>query len=219
MAEIDVVRYTKAIQRVLVYIPIVHTETDMGGLSGPVQRAALRLMGLKAWRRKSRTVDSIWTEIERAIDRLGLGYERVRLYQDGLAVCGREIEIVTDLAEKGSRNHCLLLKLIEKGASLMGTESAELLLEEYEHAKRAAAVQKTGGALRAPPLESSNGASLLDRRDRFIAARINGTLCTGETGVLFLGMLHSLDNLLAEGIRVVYVPWLPSYRKGGIENE
>ncbi len=219
MAKMGIDRNTSAFQRVLVYIPIVHTETDMGGMSAAVQRTALRLLSVRDWRRKSQAVDSIWTEIEQAVERLALCCERVRIYQDGLPVCGRELEIVTDLAQKGSRNHRLLLMLIGKGASLMGTESAELLLEEYEHAKRAAAVQRAGRVLRTPLLESSQGGSLIERRDRFIAARINGTLRRGETGVLFLGMLHSLDNLLAGDIRVAYVPWRPSYGEGDIGNE
>jgi hypothetical protein len=46
--------------------------------------------------------------------------------------------------------------------------------------------------------------SLLKRRDQFIADRINDTLCPGETGILFLGMLHSLRHLLDEQIKVVY---------------
>jgi len=52
-------------------------------------------------------------------------------------------------------------------------------------------------------------ACLLDRRNRFIAYRINTTLCTGETGILFLGMLHSLENLLNKDINVIY-PVAPS---------
>ena len=45
---------------------------------------------------------------------------------------------------------------------------------------------------------------LLKRRDQFIADRINDTLGPGETGILFLGMLHSLGHLLDEQIKVVY---------------
>jgi hypothetical protein len=46
---------------------------------------------------------------------------------------------------------------------------------------------------------------LLKKRDRFIARRINSTLRPGETGILFLGMLHSLAALLDEDIRVIPV--------------
>jgi hypothetical protein len=168
----------------------------------------------------------MWAEIEGFIEHSEFCYERVRLYQDGLPVCGRELEIVADLAKKGSLNHRLLQQLIEKGASLMGTESAELLLEEYERAKvaaRSAIAGHSRGSRGSRPSgrgpASLPADTLLSRRDGFIAARINSTLREGETGILFLGMLHSLDNLLAEDIEVVKVRRLPSGRKGKREND
>lgn len=51
-------------------------------------------------------------------------------------MCGEEEKIGKDLANSGSRNHKLLVRLIEKGATLMGTEAPELLVEEYESYKR-----------------------------------------------------------------------------------
>jgi len=226
MAEMDADCHSKAFRRKLVHIPIVHSETDLGDLSGPVQRAGLRLLGSRAWRSKLKAIEAMWAEIERSIEHSELSYERVRLYQDGLPVCGRELEIVADLAKKGGLNHRLLQRLIEKGASLMGTESSELLLEEYERAKVVARSAIASHSRRAKgPRPSTRdptslpGDTLLSRRDSFIAARINSTLREGETGILFLGMLHSLDNLLAEDIEVVYVPRLPSNSKGKRENE
>jgi hypothetical protein len=46
--------------------------------------------------------------------------------------------------------------------------------------------------------------SLLERRDRYIATRISETLGTGDTGIVFLGFLHSLERLLARDIRLQY---------------
>ncbi len=45
-------------------------------------------------------------------------------------------EIVSELSASGSRNHRLLMHLMDKGAMIMGTESPELLMEEYELAKK-----------------------------------------------------------------------------------
>jgi hypothetical protein len=45
---------------------------------------------------------------------------------------------------------------------------------------------------------------LLKRRDQYIARRINDTLLAGETGLIFLGMLHSVRSWLDKDIRVVY---------------
>lgn len=189
--------------RTLIHVKIIHTEADMGTLGESIQRATLQRVSVKAWRHKLRAIDKLWTEIEETVERLLPPQGKVRLYQDGLPVCGREFEIVSELAEKGSRNHRLLLQLVEKGAVLMGTESSDLLLEEYERVKHAMVLQNILRGERSQAIES-DGASLLDRRNRFIAGRINATLHTGETGVLFLGMLHSIEDLLDKDIRVIH---------------
>jgi hypothetical protein len=53
---------------------------------------------------------------------------------------------------------------------------------------------------------------LLKRRDEYIARRINETLRAGETGLIFLGMLHSLGSWLDKEIRLVYLIHQPSGR-------
>lgn len=189
--------------RTLIYFPIIHTPADMGALQQSVSRATLEKVGRAGLARKATTVAQVWTAIEEALEGLELSYDRVRLYQDGLPVCGRETEIVAELARAGSRNHQLLLRLIALGATLMGTESADLLVQEYQlarqslegHAPRAAALAARRRSL-------SN--SLLTRRDQFIARRINDTLEPGETGILFLGMLHCLERYLPQDLKVLY---------------
>lgn len=190
--------------RTLIYIPIIHTETDMGTLGESIRRSTLQKFGRRGLKRKEDMIDNLWTEIERIIDTFDLSYEEVRLYQDGLPVCGREAEIVTDLAKAGSRNHRLLLLLMKRGATITGTESLELLMEEYELDKQVLAAR---GAREKARIEVSRKAmidSLLKRRDRFISDRINSTLCAGKTGILFIGMLHSLRNTLDNDVNVIY---------------
>ena len=133
----------KISERTLIYFPIIHTPADMGALKESIQRITYRQMGREAWRRKVSTVDQFWTKLEEILNKLDLSHNTVRLYQDGLPVCGKEAEIVTDLAETGSRNHGLLLKLVEKGATIMGTESPEFLKEEYENVRRRVASENT----------------------------------------------------------------------------
>ena len=191
-------------KRTLIYIPIVHTPADMGALSELVRLATFRKVGATGWKRKLNLIDKIWTTIELAVDDSDLPYKTVRLYQDGLPVCGHEAELVTELAKSGSRNHQLLLRLIERGATIVGTESLELLMEEYELAKQ---TMTAGGSLKSAGMKAHQEAlsdSLLRRRDWFIADRINTTLGNGETGILFLGMLHSLENRLDKDIHVIY---------------
>jgi hypothetical protein len=202
-------REEKSAPRTLIYFPIIHTQADMGALGESVRQASLKKLGGSSWKRKVSRIDQFWTEIEQAIEKLRLPFDQVRIYQDGLPVSGRETEIVSELAKSGSRNHALLLRLIGKGATIMGTESLELLLEEYELARRTLGSQD-------PPQRRSRdkglSAPLLERRDKFIAGRINDTLRPGEVGVLFLGMLHSLDPWLDEDIKVIYPAHRPVQR-------
>ena len=189
--------------RTLIYFPIVHTPADMGALQESVARATLEKAGRAGLARKTAAIDQIWTEIEAAIDALTLSFDRVRLYQDGLPVCGREAEIVTELARSGSRNHQLLLRLMAQGAVLMGTESGDLLVQEYQSARQSLTTRPPRAAGVAAPRRALSEA-LLQRRDQFMAQRIHETLKSGETGILFLGMLHSLERYLNPDVKVIY---------------
>jgi hypothetical protein len=190
-----------AVNRRLIHVPIIHTQADMGALGEAFKRAVINQLGERKWQLKVDLVERAWTAIEQALAELNLRYELVRIYQDGLPVCGHELRIVTELARAGSRNHRLLLRMHQRGATIMGTESAELLVEEYQLAKQLLANSKT--------LQPRNGAeqnlarTLLKRRDEFIAARINDTLKPGETGIVFLGLLHSLRGKLAPDIELI----------------
>jgi hypothetical protein len=175
----------------------------MGALSDSIQRLKVKKLGRKGWQRNVNLVNKLWTQIEQAIESLALPYARVRLYQDGLPVCGREVEIVKELAKAGSRNHGLLHRLSEKGATIMGTESSELLVEEYQLVKEDFAIGKPQVAARGAPRRKALRDCLLRRRDEYIARRVNETLGAGETGLIFLGMLHSLGSWLDKDIRLV----------------
>jgi hypothetical protein len=190
-------------KRTLIYLPIIHTRQDMGDLGESIRQATVRLLGKQSLIHKDQMVDRIWTAIEQAIDALDLQFEKVRLYQDGLPVCGRELEIIADLAASGSRNHCLVMQLIRKGAMLMGTESAELLLEEYRLIKRTVSGRQSATGAETFRDRHAGADILLKKRDQFIAQRINDTLGPDETGIIFLGMLHDLEGRLDQDITVV----------------
>ena len=199
--------------RTLIYIPIIHTQADMGALAGAIRRLSIEKLGHREWERSVKAIDQLWTIIHETIEKLDLPYPQVRLYQDGLPNCGREVQIVTDLANAGSPNHQLLLYLMEKGATLMGTESADLLLEEYQLVQQILGAQGLGEAERVQARQESLSHSLLERRDRYISERINETLREGETGILFLGMLHSLEEKIAKDIQIHYPILRPAQAK------
>lgn len=191
-------------ERILIHVPIVHAPADMGRHGESLRRLTFQKSGLQGWRRKVEQIERMWAETERTLDGWRLDYRKVRLYQDGLPVCGREAEIVTELAGSGSPNHRLLLRLMEKGAALMGTESAELLMQEYALAKK---ILEAKDAEEASAVEAGHKGlsdSLLIARDQFIASRIQNTLLPGETGILFLGLLHCPGSWLDPSIRVLH---------------
>jgi hypothetical protein len=190
--------------RTLIYIPIIHTQADMGALARSVRRVTVQKLGRRAWKRHVEVIGRMWAEIRRTVEGWELPWEKVRLYQDGLPRCGREVEIVTELASAGSPNHRLLLSLMKRGATLMGTESPDLLLEEYQLVRQILAAKDPEESARVEARHEARSRSLLAQRDRYIAGRINESLRAGETGLLFLGMLHSFDSRLAKDIRVTY---------------
>jgi hypothetical protein len=202
--------HAKGMGRSLIHIPIIHTQEDMGGLSQAVQEVTIQKLGQEGWERNVSLIDKIWDSIEEAIDYWSLPYPKVRLYQDGLPICGREQEIVTELAKIGSRNHQLLLRLHRQGATIMGTESADLLVKEYKLIKQVLQVGNPQEAARLESRQKKASDALLEKRDRFIAERINSTLRPGETGLLFLGMLHSVAPFIAPDIDVTQTSHSPA---------
>jgi hypothetical protein len=195
--------------RQLIWVPVIHTQADLGSVSESVRQLYTRRIGRQKWKEHIRAVDRTWKGIREKIERLGLDIGKVRLYQDGLPTCGREEEIVRGLAQAGSQNHQILLDLVEKGAKLTGTESSELLMEEYRLARQALTLLDRGETDRLTMLQGEASRIILQKRDSYIAERINGTLQIGETGLIFLGMLHSLGGLLPPDIRVRCLRRLP----------
>lgn len=187
-------------KRVIV-IPVIHNLADLGSLADSVRAHYLRDFGAAVWEQRQCAVERLWAAIGRAVDALRLDYKHVRIYQDGLPVCGKEEDIVRELAGAGSRNHQLVLELLGRGALLVGTEDPQLLLREYRLQRRALGAP-AADERDLPPLPGE-AAEVLTARDRFIAQRIAATLQDGQTGLLFLGAAHRLDALHDSGVCVV----------------
>jgi hypothetical protein len=185
--------------RLLIHVPIVHDQADLGPLKDRARAAYLAKGGEAAWRASRAALTEFWNAVAKALDGLKLDWTKVRLYQDSLPVCGLEEKIIRDLAKQGGANHRILLKLIERGARIEGTEDAGLLRKEYE-------LIIAGAPIDAGVSASDKRAYLQDfmeRRDRFIAQRIDKTLLQGETGILFLGALHRAAEFLPRSLQVV----------------
>ncbi len=185
--------------RRLIYVPIVHSEADFGSLTHSLRKRYIDRFGLSGWRERIKGIDALWQEIRRRVLALEIDFPKLKVYQDGLPVCGRELEIVRDLARQGSRNHQLLVELAERGATIMGTEDAQLLVEEYLRLRDGL----VGDG------ESRDRVSLVEdtlyRRDLYVANRIRETLGDGETGLLFIGLLHKVDERLSRDMEITYL--------------
>ena len=186
--------------RRLIHIPILHTSADLGSLSRFVQTHYANVCGKASWNRREDAVHALWADIQVSLDTLQLDARRTRIYQDGLPICGFEEKIVRELANAGSSNHQLILRFLDEGAVLMGTEDTQLLMEEYELQKQHLA-EVTGNGSTSQELKDRMDRVLV-ARDAFITKRIADTLETAEVGLLFLGALHRLDALCSTDIRV-----------------
>jgi hypothetical protein len=189
-------------RRGLIWVPIIHTQADLGSLGGLARQLYVRRAGQARWNRHVESVEDMWDAIRREVAALDLPTRGLRLYQDGLPNCGHEMEIVSDLAQAGSPNHRLLLDLVADGAVLTGTESPELLLQEYELTQQVLISLASDQRARVADRQRELGKALLEKRDRYIARRIDETLAPGETGLILLGMLHSLTGLLPPDVQV-----------------
>ena len=197
--------------RTLIVIPIVHTEQDMGSLLEQTRLAYVSKYGQEKWAEHLKSISDFWLGIGQIIKSLDPHYASVRLYQDGLPICGKEEQIVRDVAAQGSKNYQLLVELMTLGSRLMGTEDPQLLLREYRFHQDAL----RGGDSEQQAQRVEQSRQLLLERDRFIADRINATLLADEVGLLFLGLAHSIEKLMNADILVRQL--LPSLRQNRVQ--
>lgn len=188
--------------RRLIYVPIIHTEVDMGSMSNSLKDRYIQRYGEDKWFDHVNKIEEMWTDIERRLDDLGLCYKNVKVYQDGLPNCGIEEDIVRDIAKKGSKNYQLILKLLNNGAQLIGTEDPQLLITEYKIIRDTLGQTQTKDGDKGLIEEYKCMAKkYLFERNRYIAHRIDETLREDETGILFIGMMHKVDELLPRDIK------------------
>ncbi|MCY2973132.1 MAG: hypothetical protein NTW52_00520 [Planctomycetota bacterium] len=203
--------------RQLYIIPIVHTAADLGLLEEQVEQVKRLRFSQETINEGKRRIDQFWTDLRESIEAWELNYSQLLVFQDALPTVGKlpnragneasihdglELRICRDLAGKGSANHQLLLWLVDHGATLVGTESPELLVMEYEIVRKSLLQMDE---LSNPKIEMETElASLLHRRDQFIAKRIDETLQEGQSAFLFIGMLHDVAKLLPSDLTIEF---------------
>lgn len=200
--------------RRLICVPIIHTEADLGSMAEFFKKEYKKRYDQKKWKAHTRAIDEMWHGISEKIVQLNLDWQSVRIYQDGLPVCGRELEIVSELAKKGSINHKIVLDLVKWGCKLEGTEDSKLLLQEYDTLQKVVHAKSELQRKNLTNEYNRTGKKLLIKRDRFIANRINQTLRKSEIAILFIGMMHTVDKFLSKDIEVKYLIHRLPFEKG-----
>ena len=185
--------------RSLVHVAVIHSPQDLGGWAESAEERYRLRFGEEKWKAHLDWIERLWALIGSEVDALAEDSRRVKVYQDGLPICGRELDIARTVAAQGSPNYRLIVRLVERGAELVGTEDPALLLEELR-LMRAQPESPPEGKL--DPTVAERVVASMAKRDRFIAERVNSTLERDETGLLFLGMLHEVDSYLDPDIRV-----------------
>lgn len=190
--------------RRLIYVPIIHTNTDLGSLAQGLEIKAKEAVKATSWRKHKTIVENYWAEIARYWENKNVS--GFKIFQDGMPTNGTVGQkMVADLSRKGSINYKIVKQLTEKGAILTKTEDPDLLKEEYFLTKELVERKSFLGGLFAFLRYKWRKGGLLTERDNYIAKRIDESLQEGETGICFLGVYHRMLQKLSPDFTVVYL--------------
>ena len=210
--------------RTLIYVPIIHTSADLGSIAEHVTKRGTADLGQELWEKHRRTVEGFWNAISDYFDSIDV--DGVKIYQDGMVADGEVGQkIAEDTAKAGSKNYELILRLLQKGAVLMKTEDFKLVKREYDKLRAITEAKSMTRKILTFIKYKLAKTILLNRRDTFIAKRIDRTLEPGEKAILFIGAFHKIKNRLPKSIQIKevkdtakvrkYQKLLPFYNKNG----
>ena len=210
--------------RTLIYIPVIHTSADLGSIAKEVAKRGVRNLGQELWEKHRRTVEGFWDVVSDHFDSIDV--KDMKIYQDGM-VAEDEVgkKIAEDTAKAGSKNYQLILKLLDRGAVLVKTEDFKLVKKEYDRLLAITQAKSITKKIIAFIKYKLVKVILLNRRDNFIANRIEQTLKADEKAILFIGAFHNIKKRLPKDIQIKevkdaakvkrYQKLLPFYNKKG----
>lgn len=210
--------------RTLIYIPVIHTSADLGSIAKEVAKRGIRDLGQELWEKHRKTVEGFWDVVSDYFDSIDV--KDMKIYQDGM-VAEDEVgkKIAEDTAKAGSKNYQLILKLLDRGAVLVKTEDFKLVKKEYDRLLAITQAKSITKKIMAFIKYKLVKVILLNRRDNFIANRIEQTLKAEEKAILFIGAFHNIKKRLPKDIRIKevkdaakvkrYQKLLPFYNKNG----
>jgi len=187
--------------RTLIYVPVIHSSADLGSIAKEVAKRGVADLGQELWEKHRKTVEGFWNVVSDYFDSMDV--KGVKIYQDGM-VADDEVgkKIAEDTAKAGSKNYQLILKLLDRGAVLVKTEDFKLVKKEYDRLHAITQAKSITRKIIAFIKYKLVKATLLNKRDAFIAQKIDETLGPDEKGILFVGAFHRIKKRLPKSIRV-----------------
>jgi len=198
--------------RNIIFVPIIHTSADLGSLAKDVVKRGIADLGEELWRTHEKTVDRFWDAIFYYFDSIDVS--NMKIYQDGM-VAEEEVgeKIVEEGVKSGSRNYQLLSGLLKRGATLVKTEDFKLVKEERDRLLAITQAKSIFKKLLAFIKYKLVKNRLLNKRDKFIAKRINETLNQSERGIILIGAYHNIKERLPKDIQIKEIKDIQKIRK------
>jgi len=188
----------------LIYVPIIHMSADLGSLAKDLNRRGIADLGEELWKEHIKTVEGFWDVVSHYFDSIDIA--GMKIYQDGM-VAGGEVgqKIVEEGAKSGSKNYELVSELLKRGAILVKTEDFKLVKKERDRLIAITQAKSLTEKLIAFIKYKLVKNILLNKRDKFIARRIDETLNQDEKGIVFIGAYHNIKGRLPKDVRTMEI--------------
>jgi len=190
--------------KALIYVPIIHMSSDMGSLAKDLNTRGIADLGEELWKEHIKTVETFWDELSHYFDSIHVS--GMKIYQDGMIAEG-EIgkKIVQEGAKSGSKNYELVSELLKRGAILVKTEDFKLVEKERVRLIAITQAKSLPEKLIAFMKYKLVKNRLLNKRDKFIAGRVDETINQDETGIIFIGAYHNIKDRLPKDVRIMEI--------------
>ncbi|MDD5626419.1 MAG: hypothetical protein PHW01_00170 [Patescibacteria group bacterium] len=183
--------------RGLYYIPMLHTEEELGGLKETLTEAHKSLFSAQQTEVLFKEIKEYWRlvaeRIEKAAFRERETASPLHIFVDSLPNGTEDLiqKTVQSLIASGKiPAYQIIAKLQADGAKVHGTENLEWLIKEVNYWKAVVGRER----LRNPQEEKE----LLENRDKAIIDRINEVVPQEEIGILFIGRMHNVVKPLTQ---------------------
>ena len=86
--------------RTLYYVEIIHEKLDLGSLGDKVSQVSQRFMGRQKTIQLQKQTENFWIALNGEIEKLDLDYQKLVVFQDGLA--DTDSQIIQKIIEEGT---------------------------------------------------------------------------------------------------------------------